>query len=131
LGLHRSLRRRVRGYGSLHDAITLFRISGINGEGGFGGFQAGANWQRGALVGGLEIDSRADIHRGGTSTFAFDGRLSAEVIRAGLSYRSTRPRRPGGDQRWLVLGETPCGGNSGRGGGSKAAGIELRIRQLK
>jgi outer membrane immunogenic protein len=39
-------------------------IGDITGQGGLGGFQAGANWQRGALVGGLEIDLSATNIRG-------------------------------------------------------------------
>jgi opacity protein-like surface antigen len=45
----------------------LFSLSGIDTKGFLGGFQAGANWQTGAWVGGLEIDlSAADI-KGSTS----------------------------------------------------------------
>ena len=68
------------GYGWAHDPFNEFFGSGgipdINGHGGLGGFQAGANWQRGRLVGGLEIDLSAGDIRGqsggaGTSTSAF------------------------------------------------------------
>jgi outer membrane immunogenic protein len=44
-------------------------LSGLNSKGFAGGFQAGANWQTGSMVGGLEIDlSGTDIR--GTSSIA-------------------------------------------------------------
>jgi opacity protein-like surface antigen len=44
-------------------------LSGVNSHGFVGGFQAGANWQTGSVVGGLELDlSGTDIK--GTSTIA-------------------------------------------------------------
>ena len=64
------------GYGWTRDRIDRFfgsgGIDGVNGQGGLGGVQAGANWQSGRLVGGLEIDvSATDIHgqSGGAGTF--------------------------------------------------------------
>src|SRR5262245_36844190 len=50
------------GYGWGHDPFTdtIFAgkapLLGINSKGGVWGFHAGANWQEGALVGGIEID---------------------------------------------------------------------------
>jgi opacity protein-like surface antigen len=43
-------------------------LTGINSNGFVGGFQAGANWQAAALVGGLEIDLSATGIKGATST---------------------------------------------------------------
>ena len=62
------------GYGWGHDSFTDlndpfftgkfpgFAATGFDPKGFLGGFQAGANWQSGAIVGGLEIDlSATDI----------------------------------------------------------------------
>ena len=68
------------GYGWTHDPFDEFfgsgALNGVNGHGGLGGFQAGANWQKGRLVGGLEMDLSATGIRGqnggaGTSSSAF------------------------------------------------------------
>ena len=68
------------GYGWTRDRIDEFFgdgiMHGINGQGGLGGVQAGADWQSGRLVGGLEIDVTAtDIHGqnsgAGTTTVPF------------------------------------------------------------
>jgi hypothetical protein len=45
-------------------------LTGINSNGIVGGFQAGANWQVGALVGGLEIDLSATGIKGATSALS-------------------------------------------------------------
>ncbi len=55
------------GYGGTRDRLDEFfgngLMHGIDGQGGLGGFQAGANWQSGRLVGGLESDlSVTNIH---------------------------------------------------------------------
>jgi outer membrane immunogenic protein len=42
-------------------------LLGINSNGAVGGFQAGANWQAGAWVGGLEIDLSATGIKGSSS----------------------------------------------------------------
>ncbi len=55
------------GYGWARDPFTNLRVNsvalnGIDASGFVGGFQAGANWQSGSFVGGLEIDlSGTDI----------------------------------------------------------------------
>jgi opacity protein-like surface antigen len=68
-------------YGWAEDSFTeleLVRSAGvvdINSNGFLGGFQAGANWQKGALVGGLETDlSATGIHG---SSFGVSGTGSA------------------------------------------------------
>jgi opacity protein-like surface antigen len=42
-------------------------LTGVDSNGFLGGFQAGANWQRGAWVGGLEVDLSATGIKGSTS----------------------------------------------------------------
>jgi opacity protein-like surface antigen len=65
------------GYGRASDPfsgnfILNVPISGFDSRGFVGGFQAGANWQSGALVGGLEIDLSGTRVKGSTSNaFAF------------------------------------------------------------
>ncbi len=65
------------GYGWAHDPFTEnevglqggITLTGIESRGFLGGFQAGANWQNGAWVGGLELDlSGSDIK--GTNTYS-------------------------------------------------------------
>ena len=62
------------GYGWARDPFTdaIFSgkapLTGIRANGVVGGFQAGANWQAGALVGGLEIDLSATGLKGSSST---------------------------------------------------------------
>jgi outer membrane immunogenic protein len=62
------------GYGWARDPFTdqVFigktnTIGGINANGFVAGFQAGANWQSGSWVGGLEIDLSATGFKGSTS----------------------------------------------------------------
>jgi outer membrane immunogenic protein len=43
-------------------------LSGVNSQGFVGGFEAGANWQTGPVVGGLEIDLSSTDIRGSSST---------------------------------------------------------------
>jgi opacity protein-like surface antigen len=65
------------GYGQASDPfngnfILNVPISGFDSHGFVGGFQAGANWQSGAIVGGLEIDLSGTRVKGSTSNaFAF------------------------------------------------------------
>jgi opacity protein-like surface antigen len=66
------------GWGSdpFSDPIFAFKIpgasplAGIDSKGSVGGFQAGASWQAGAWVGGLEIDLSATDIKGSSSTAA-------------------------------------------------------------
>jgi outer membrane immunogenic protein len=73
------------GYGWARDPFNdaIFNgkapLTGINASGIVGGFQAGANWQVGALLGGLEIDLSATGIKGSTSAFA-SGTFSGQVI---------------------------------------------------
>jgi outer membrane immunogenic protein len=53
--------------------------TGVDSHGFVGGFQAGANWQRGAWVSGLEIDLSATGIKGSTTNVASDG-SSAETV---------------------------------------------------
>jgi outer membrane immunogenic protein len=61
------------GYGWGHDPFTdtIFAgkapLLGINSKGGVWGFHAGANWQEGALVGGIEIDISGTGIKGSSS----------------------------------------------------------------
>jgi outer membrane immunogenic protein len=59
------------GYGWGRDPFTepfgAFVLNGVNSNGFVGGLQAGANWQRGAWVGGLEIDLSGTGIKGSTS----------------------------------------------------------------
>jgi opacity protein-like surface antigen len=61
------------GYGWGHDPFTdtIFGgkapLLGINSKGGVWGFHAGANWQEGALVGGLELDFSGTSIKGSSS----------------------------------------------------------------
>jgi opacity protein-like surface antigen len=61
------------GYGWGHDPFTdtIFAgkapLLGINSKGGVWGFHAGANWQEGALVGGLELDFSGTSIKGSSS----------------------------------------------------------------
>jgi opacity protein-like surface antigen len=62
------------GYGWGHDPFTrtffdgLLTLSGVDSRGFVGGFQAGANWQSGDIVGGLEIDLSGTGIKGSTTT---------------------------------------------------------------
>jgi outer membrane immunogenic protein len=52
-------------------------LSGVDSRGFVGGFQAGANWQSGSFVGGLEIDlSGTDIKGSSSNSGIFVGALS-------------------------------------------------------
>jgi outer membrane immunogenic protein len=60
------------GYGWGHDPLNEaigagVTLPGVDAQGGLAGFQAGANWQRGRFVGGLEIDLSATDIRGQSS----------------------------------------------------------------
>lgn len=60
------------GYGWARDPfdnlmVNFVPLSGIDSRGFVGGFQAGANWQSGAFVGGLEIDLSGSDIKGSTS----------------------------------------------------------------
>jgi opacity protein-like surface antigen len=48
-------------------------LTGVNSNGYVAGFQAGANWQKGAFVGGLEIDLSATGIKGSTANIDVDG----------------------------------------------------------
>jgi outer membrane immunogenic protein len=85
-------------------------VSGVHSKGFLGGFQAGANWQAGAFVGGLEIDlsgpgikgsSTASASVGtdtaiGTQTDKFDLLGSARVRLGYLPWQSTLVYGTGG-----------------------------------
>jgi opacity protein-like surface antigen len=43
-------------------------LTGVNSQGGVGGFQAGANWQSGSVVGGVELDLSSTSIKGSSST---------------------------------------------------------------
>ena len=63
------------GYGWGRDPFTdpfgsTLILTGINSNGFVGGFQAGANWQSGAWVGGLELDLSGTAIKGSTSRSA-------------------------------------------------------------
>jgi opacity protein-like surface antigen len=73
------------GYGWGHDPssnlVTAFEsglgqlptyLAGPNSNGFVGGFQAGANWQTGSVVGGLEIDLSGSDIKGSSSAAGFD-----------------------------------------------------------
>jgi opacity protein-like surface antigen len=71
------------GYGWGHDPFNNLvlsngvPLSGVDSSGFVGGFQAGANWQSGSFVGGLEIDlSGTDIKGSTSNSVAVPGRLS-------------------------------------------------------
>jgi opacity protein-like surface antigen len=60
------------GYGWARDPFTNFLVNfvplnGVDSRGFVGGFQAGANWQSGSFVGGLEIDLSGTGIKGSTS----------------------------------------------------------------
>jgi outer membrane immunogenic protein len=48
--------------------VPPVNLSGVNSQGFVGGFEAGANWQTGSVVGGLEIDLSSTDIRGSSST---------------------------------------------------------------
>lgn len=69
------------GYGGGRDPFTTLvatvpvpsppapvNLSGVNSQGFVGGFEAGANWQTGSFVGGLEIDLSGSDIKGSSST---------------------------------------------------------------
>ncbi len=69
------------GYGWTRDPFNnlffddgLVALSGVDSLGALGGFQAGANWQSGSFVGGLEIDLSGTDIKGSTSN-SFSGRI--------------------------------------------------------
>jgi outer membrane immunogenic protein len=47
--------------------LDVVKLSGVDSRGFVGGFQAGANWQSGRLIGGLEIDLSGTGIKGSTS----------------------------------------------------------------
>jgi outer membrane immunogenic protein len=72
------------GYGRASDPfngnfILNVPISGFDSRGFVGGFQAGANWQSGAVVGGLEIDLSGTHVKGSTSNAAAFPLLSEQA----------------------------------------------------
>jgi outer membrane immunogenic protein len=54
------------------DLILPVMMNGPNSHGYVGGFQAGANWQSGRILGGLEIDLSSTGIKGSTSASGFD-----------------------------------------------------------
>jgi outer membrane immunogenic protein len=54
------------------DLILPVMMNGPNSHGYVGGFQAGANWQSGRILGGLEIDLSTTGIKGSTSASGFD-----------------------------------------------------------
>jgi opacity protein-like surface antigen len=76
------------GYGWGRDPFTdvIFSgkapLTGINSKGGVWGFQAGANWQSGAWVGGLEIDLSGTGIKGSSS-------VSSDIIVGGEDIRTS------------------------------------------
>jgi opacity protein-like surface antigen len=70
------------GYGWARDpfndlVLNGVPLSGVDARGFVGGFQAGANWQSGRFVGGLEIDlSGADVKGSNSNSLATQGTLS-------------------------------------------------------
>jgi outer membrane immunogenic protein len=61
---------------ALANGVTL---SGVDSRGFVGGFQAGANWQSGAFVGGLEIDLSGTGIKGSASNATDVGGVSAQA----------------------------------------------------
>jgi opacity protein-like surface antigen len=71
------------GYGWARDPfdnlffLDVVKLSGVDSRGFVGGFQTGANWQSGRVVGGLELDlSGADIKGSTSNSVAVPGILS-------------------------------------------------------
>jgi outer membrane immunogenic protein len=59
--------------GTLGFGLDPFLLSGVNSKGFVAGFQAGANWQQGAFVGGIEIDLSATDIKGSSTSLDVDG----------------------------------------------------------
>jgi opacity protein-like surface antigen len=56
LGIHGGYGWKDNDFAEVISVIPLVTLGGIDSRGGLFGFQAGYNWQRGPIVGGLEID---------------------------------------------------------------------------
>jgi opacity protein-like surface antigen len=67
LGIHGGYGWKDNDFAEVISVVPLVTLGGIDSRGSLWGFQAGYNWQRGPIVGGLEIDfSKSNIR--GTST---------------------------------------------------------------
>jgi opacity protein-like surface antigen len=72
------------------NSVDVAPLAGVDSSGFVGGFQAGANWQTGAWVSGLEIDLSGTGIKGSTTTVAPDGNETLTTLTS-----STCLARPG------------------------------------
>src|ERR1700741_2940873 len=62
LGVHGGYGWKDNDFSEVISVVPLVTLGGIESKGSLWGFHAGHNWQRGAIVGGLEIDfSKSNI----------------------------------------------------------------------
>ncbi len=86
------------GYGWAHDPTQVMAqpdtfgpglnptmVGGVNSRGYIAGFQAGANWQSGAFVGGLEIDLSKTGIKGSASASGLDNNIPPDPVTGTLS----------------------------------------------
>jgi opacity protein-like surface antigen len=118
------------GYGWGRDPFTDFifggkapasgiTLSGINSKGSVWGFHAGANWQNGAWVGGLEIDLSGTSIKGSSSVSAF---FTEDPISVGIGITLSFTI-PGGTINASFSDSEP----SWRFGAVVGAGVEARL----
>jgi opacity protein-like surface antigen len=105
IGIHGGYGWKENDFAEVISVVPLVTLGGIDSKGSLWGFQAGYNWQRGPIVGGLEIDFSKSNIRG----------TSAPVVRnfaGGITITDTE----GDDVQWLGSARARLGYAFGGGG---------------